>query len=177
MKTCIKCDLSKDEKSFELNRNCCRACRYLQLKKTKKYKNNSENRRQYLKKYYRDHKDKAKENKKQYYLNNKERMQSYRKKYNDLHKEEMSKYKKNYYLDNKEKILKKHKEYRDSHKEQSNENKRKYSKNRVKIDLLYRVNLLPPKGGSFMFHRLFTRRRLNMFLFNVRLRTTTRHFC
>jgi DNA mismatch repair ATPase MutL len=68
-------------------------------------------RKEYMKEYYNQNKEKIKEYKKEYYENNKEQIKEKKKEYRE---------------NNKEKIKEKGKEYRETHKEQKKEENKKY---------------------------------------------------
>lgn len=93
MKKCIKCGIEKELEEFckDLNtkagyRNDCKQCK-----------------KEYDKKYRKDHKEKINEYRKGYYHGNKKREIEYSKQYNHDHKEERNEYSKRY-LKNRKKI-------------------------------------------------------------------------
>lgn len=83
-------------------------------------------RKEYLKKYRKEHKDKSRETGKKYYQDHKEEMKEYQKKYRKEHKEEDRLYSKKYRENHKEKMKEKQKEYIEKNKEKIKEYKRAY---------------------------------------------------
>lgn len=96
--------------------------------------------REYKKKYYQKHKDKVNEHASVYRKNNLELVKARNNKYYQEHKEEISVKSKIYYSNNaeaKREYQKKHRETAD--KDAKNEYFRIYSKNRVKVDPIYKL--------------------------------------
>ncbi len=87
--------------------------------------------KEYMKIYYQNNKDKFKD----YYQNNKENIKDY---YQN-NKENIKDYRKEYFLKNKENIKEYHKEYWLENKDRLKENNKEYDKKRRKIDYLYKL--------------------------------------
>ena len=69
------------------------------------------NKKEYMKKYYSDNKEKILYNNRKYYQDNKEKVRDTSRKYYQNNKEKISTHYKKYYQDNKEKILARNKKY------------------------------------------------------------------
>lgn len=106
-KICNKCGIEKNIDEFELRKD------------TGKYRNEcKECKKNYLKKYYQDNRERLIELDKKRYEKNKDKILEYHKIYDLEHKDIIKEKKKKYYEDNKEFFLKKQKEYRENHLEQ-----------------------------------------------------------
>jgi len=149
-KVCSKCNIEKDD--FYKNNKVCKNCKKKYQKEH--YISNKEEIAKHKKQYQINHKKEILEYKKYYYKNNKEQILVSNKKYCADHKKEVLESKKDYYQNNKIEILQNIKEYRENHKEEISEYQkeyrkihkheiikyqRQYKKNRIKIDLVYRL--------------------------------------
>ena len=98
-----------------------------------------EKRKQYLKEYYLNNKEKINQCRKEWGLNNKERSKKYRKEYRLNNKEKQRQYEKKWYLDNKEKVNQKCKQWRLNNKKHIREYNNKYERERKKRDPNYKL--------------------------------------
>jgi len=104
-------------------------------------------RKEYMKKYYRENKEYIKERIKKYYQEHKEHKKEYMKNYYQENKKIISKkwkgyykgYYKEYYQKNKYRLLNYQKEYHQKNKEKHNENAKQYRKNN-RLEVAYRNN-------------------------------------
>jgi len=98
-----------------------------------------EKRKQYLKEYYLNNKEKINQCRKEWGLNNKEKQKQYRKEYRLKNKEKQRQYEKKWYLDNKEKVNQKCKQWRLNNKKHIREYHNKYERERKKRDPNYKL--------------------------------------
>ena len=84
--------------------------------------------REYLRKYRKTHKEQVKECQKKYYEEHKEQVKERQKKYNESHKEQVKEYQMKYYKEHKEHIKELKKAHYETHKEQIKEYRRRYEK-------------------------------------------------
>jgi hypothetical protein len=135
MKECKKCNIEKPFEDFVKEKKCkdgvTGTCKKCDLKRIKEWRKNNKDKVRESKKKYREketNKQKEKETNKVWYEKNKEKIATYTKNNNEI-----------YYQKNKEKIKQKNKEYQTNNREKTNNRKLKYSKERKKIDPIYKL--------------------------------------
>ena len=160
MKKCKICGIEKKFEEFNNRkdskdglRNDCKSCH--KQKTSKHYSENKEYFKDYYKGYREDNKESLAEYMKKYSFENSEKLSEYKKKYYEENSEKLSDYKKKYYEENcdklkekskkyreknKEHIKEKSKKYREKNKEKINERNKKYTKNRQKVDLVFKLS-------------------------------------
>lgn len=133
---CKKCMLKKQKQFYEKNPE--------KLKKKREYlkiwkENNKEKKAESDKQYREKNKDKIKTYKQKYYIDNLEDIKQKQKKYNELNKEKKKIYKHQYYLKYKDEILLKNKTYRKNNKKKLAEYAKKYNYNKRHNNSLYKL--------------------------------------
>lgn len=125
MKTCTKCNISKELTNFGKSKkgkygveSLCKSCK---------------------KQYYIDNKERHNKRSKQYYLNNKDKIIKNSEKYYINNKDIVGKYNKNYVLENKEKISQYQKKWREENKKYFSEYQKEYQLKRKKIDSIFKL--------------------------------------
>ncbi len=122
MKRCKKCSIEKDNNFFPKTGNICKECKSI-----------------YIKKYYKNNKEKILDKEKKRYRDNREDRIEKQKEYYSLRKEEVSSYLKDYRRKNKEKLDEKRKNYNEINKEKINETRRNIYKERIKTDINFKL--------------------------------------
>lgn len=142
MKTCKICELIKEKSEFYKGINTCKSCYSIKYKK-----------------YYKNNKEKIKNNVEKYSIENKEKIKEYQSEYR---KENSSKeYNTSYYLINKEKIKEKSKEYALENKEHIKLYKKKHAdKNKEKISIYINNYMIRRRQTEPLFKLKSNLRRL-----------------
>ena len=109
MKTCSKCETTKEDIEFSKGRNQCKICR-----------------NEVVRKYRKENSDKVRASKRQYRINNPEKSKLWAKKSLSNNKARVYERNKRYFEDNKEKIKKYQKEYRKENSEKIKETNNQY---------------------------------------------------
>ena len=97
---------------------------------------NKEQRKEYNKKWYQEHKKEKNQCSKQWYQKHKEEKKQWRQE----HKKEKNQYNKQYNQEHKEEKKQYNKQWRQDHREQTKQYNKQWSKNRYQIDIMYRLN-------------------------------------
>lgn len=109
MKSCGKCNISKESSYFSKKSNWCKDCN-----------------KEYSKNYYMMNKEKFSENSKEYYINNSEKIKLKSKEYRDQNPGINKEYFKEYYLENKYNLLEYKKEHYNNNKDKYLEKSKRY---------------------------------------------------
>lgn len=127
-KTCIKCEISKDESEFRGRRNTCRECEriaardYMRIARIERH----DELREIKKKSYQRTADKVKERSKTRYEKNKEKILAQVAQYRDANREYIRAWHRNHYTQNKERMLEVDREYRRKNKDATKARMKRY---------------------------------------------------